>query len=379
LITRLKAELNLNYDQIRTAFDILNERNVPPERLGAKLIEIAEQFKELQSIASVQPGDDPKVSALKAEALKAINDGKLDEADRLLSDVEKEQRRDLDRLAVNTADTYAHRGRIALAQLRYREAAEHFANAAALLPPGSAHERARMDYLQSEADALYQQGNEFGDNDALLSAVERYRRLLTLVSRQRAPLDWAGTQMNLGKALESLGAREIGTEKIEEAVAAYRAALEEQTRERVPLDWAMAQINLGSALSGLGEREIGTEKIEEAVAAYRAGLEEWTRERVPLRWATTQKNLGIALVSIGEREGGTVRLEEAVAAYRAALEEITRKRVPLEWATVRGTVESAPSQAASVARARESERVCRQAKRPTQCLKGSTMGHFETI
>jgi len=35
------------------------------------------------------------------------------------------------------------------------------------------------------------------------------------------------TQMNLGLALSSLGARENGTEKLEEAIAAYREALKE--------------------------------------------------------------------------------------------------------------------------------------------------------
>jgi hypothetical protein len=39
----------------------------------------------------------------------------------------------------------------------------------------------------------------------------------------------------------SLGARESGTERLEEAVAAYREALKERTRERVPLYWAMTQ------------------------------------------------------------------------------------------------------------------------------------------
>ena len=67
------------------------------------------------------------------------------------------------------------------------------------------------------------------------------------------------------------------------------------TRERVPLDWARTQINLGIALGRLGERESGTARLEEAVAAYRAALEEKTRERVPLDWATTQNNLGLAL------------------------------------------------------------------------------------
>ena len=35
--------------------------------------------------------------------------------------------------------------------------------------------------------------------------------------------------------------------KLEEAVAAYREALKERTRERVPLDWATTQVNLGNA------------------------------------------------------------------------------------------------------------------------------------
>ena len=49
-----------------------------------------------------------------------------------------------------------------------------------------------------------------------------------------------------------LGERESGTARLEEAVAAYRAALEERTRERVPLDWAGTQNNLGSALCSSG-------------------------------------------------------------------------------------------------------------------------------
>ena len=108
------------------------------------------------------------------------------------------------------------------------------------------------------------------------------------------------------RALRRLGERESGTARLEEAVAAYRAALEEWTRERVPLEWARTQMNLGNALQRLGERESGTARLEEAVAAYRAALEERTRERVPLDWARTQKNLGTALGTLGragERDG----------------------------------------------------------------------------
>ena len=79
-----------------------------------------------------------------------------------------------------------------------------------------------------------------------------------------------------------MGERESATARLEEAVAAYRAALEEYTRERAPLDWATTQNNLGNALWALGARESGTARLEEAVAAFRTSLEERTRERTPL-------------------------------------------------------------------------------------------------
>src|SRR6516164_1104 len=101
------------------------------------------------------------------------------------------------------------------------------------------------------------------------------------------------------------GERERGTVRLEEAVAAYREALKERTRERAPLDWATTQNNLGNALARLGERESGTARLEEAVAAYREALKERTRERVPLQWAGAQHNLERALKLLDERKRQT--------------------------------------------------------------------------
>jgi tetratricopeptide (TPR) repeat protein len=332
LIAKLEGDLDLNQRQIRAALDILGEKDIPAERLAAKLVDIAEQFKELRSVASVQPGDDAKIAGLKSAAQKAIEAGELTKADALLADVETEQRRALDRLAVNAAETSARRGGIALTRLRYVDAARHFANAAAVFPPGSAHEDKRIRYLEREARALDQQGTEFGDNAALNSAIERLNRLVELTPRERMPRDWAMTQNNLGNVLASLGERESGTVKLEQAVVAYREALKELTRERSALDWALVQNNLGTALSSLARRESGTARLEEAVAAFREALKELERERAPLDWAMTQSNLGNALASLGRRERRTAKLEQAVAAYREALKEFTRKRVPLDWA-----------------------------------------------
>jgi hypothetical protein len=244
VIAKLEDELDLNQRQIRAALGILGENDIPPERLAAKLVEIAERFKDLQATASAQPGDDPKIAALKTNAQKAIEAGELAKADALLADVETEQRQALDRLALNAAETAAQRGEVALTRLRYAEAAKYFANAAAVLSAKSAHEDKRIGYLAREATALYLQGYEFGDNDALRSAIERRIGLIGLYPRERVPLEWANNQTRLGAALVGLGERERDIAKLEGALVAYREALKELTRERVPLDWATTQTSL---------------------------------------------------------------------------------------------------------------------------------------
>jgi hypothetical protein len=67
-IVLLKEKLDLNERQVRAALGILGENDIPPERLAAKLVEIAERFKALQATATAQPGDSPTIVSLKAEA-----------------------------------------------------------------------------------------------------------------------------------------------------------------------------------------------------------------------------------------------------------------------------------------------------------------------
>src|SRR5271165_3379610 len=164
---------------------------------------------------------------------------------------------------------------VALTEGKYRQAAELFGQAADYVPPE--HPDERSSYLSGQANALYRQGDERGDNDALLSSIETFRLILKEQMRTRVPLDWATTQDSLGVTLTRLGERENRTVRLEEAVTAFRAALEERTRARVPLDWAQTQTNLGAALRILSERESGTARLEEAVTAFRAALEERTR------------------------------------------------------------------------------------------------------
>jgi tetratricopeptide (TPR) repeat protein len=178
------------------------------------------------------------------------------------------------------------------------------------------------------ADELLKQGTQSEDNRALIEAIDTYRRGPGLLARPESPLQWALAHTI---ALETLGEWENGTAR--RGRRGLPRSLEGYTREREPLDWAATQMNLGNALARLGERESGTARLEEAVAAFRDVVKEYTPARAPLDWAAAQMNLGNTLRVLGERESGTARLEEAVEAYREALKEYTREHVPLEWAT----------------------------------------------
>src|ERR1700751_1895613 len=85
-IVLLREKLDLNVSQVRAALAILDENDIPPERLAAKLVEIAERFKGLQATASAQSGDTQKVTSLKAQAQKAIEEGELAKADAFLAE-----------------------------------------------------------------------------------------------------------------------------------------------------------------------------------------------------------------------------------------------------------------------------------------------------
>jgi tetratricopeptide (TPR) repeat protein len=330
LAAQVAREKGVEVAPLRSVLGKLGEKGVREEDIPKRLDAAADELIKLRAEIEQFRHGAPALAAIAQEAQTLIDKGDLDGARKALvrgREAARAQRSDASR---NEAKFLALDARVDDLQLAYRSAAAKYAEAASLVAPFDTKQQRR--FLFDQAGELYKQGNEFGDNAALVEAIDLYRRDLALAPRSERPLDWAHTQVNLGNALVSLGERESGTARLEEAVAAYREALQELTHARVPLQWAATQMNLGVALWRLGERESGTARLEEAVAAYREALRENTRERAPLDWAATQMDLGNALGSLGGRESGSARLEEAVAAYREALQERSRARAPLEWA-----------------------------------------------
>jgi tetratricopeptide (TPR) repeat protein len=330
LAAQISRDKGVPIAPLRTILIKLGEGGVPEEAIPQRLDAKADELLRLRDEISQLRLGPVELASFAQRAQTLIDRGDLDAARNALAEGRAAAHQLREQSSRYEADFLAREAEIDGLQLAYRAAAAKYSEAAALVAGFDPEKRWQL--MNNHASELYRQGDEFGDNDALLQAIAALRGVLTENTRERVPLDWAMTQNNLGNALQKLGEREIGTARLEEAVAAYRAALEEYTRERVPLDWAMTQNNLGNALSSLGQQESGTARLEEAVAAYRAALEEYTRERVPFDWAMTQNNLGNALRLIGERKSGTTHLEEAATAFRAALAEFNREWVPLRWA-----------------------------------------------
>ncbi len=159
----------------------------------------------------------------------------------------------------------------------------------------------------------------------------------------RAIFSFGGSLSDLDLGNCDVGERESGTGKLEEAVAAYREALKERTRERVPLDWARTQMNLGTALLRLGERESGTGKLEEAVTAFNACLTVttpvWPPERGQLDMSTCGQGDTMKTIAIISQKGGagktTLSVHLATAAalsgHSAAIIDLDPQGTAASW------------------------------------------------
>ncbi len=76
----------------------------------------------------------------------------------------------------------------------------------------------------------------------------------------------------------------------------------------------------------LGARENGTEHLEEAVDAYRAAAQEFTRERSPFQWALNVGGQGLAMMTIADRKNDAATAEQALAQINTAYDAMQSGR-----------------------------------------------------
>lgn len=336
ILARISIEKGVPYGVLRTILHRLGEANVPDEQVAERLEAKAEEFLTLREQLSRITSGRVDVAAVRSEAAALIEAADLAGARTLLQTARERSRA---AQARDEAMLLADEAGLDRLELRYLSAAEKFGEAAALVK--ELDPDACVGYLTSRGSVLYDQGVEFGDNDALRSSVSVWKTAAELRPRERYPVEWVQVQNRLGSALGVLGDRETGTSSLEQAVAAFRAAAEEVSPDGEPLEWVRCQNNMANVLLNLAERQPETKRIHQAVAAYHAALEVLPRELEPFNWGMLQNNLGNAFLAMARREGRPECFEMAITAFQAALEEWTRDRHPLQWAIAHGNLGNA--------------------------------------
>jgi tetratricopeptide (TPR) repeat protein len=260
LVRSLGASEDLPTSVAREIVGQFGEGGEKPDaaRLVHTLTQKATEFQVLKELLNQSTDADGEVIALRQAASSALESGDFAVVDAKLAEAEthdlelaSEQPETASARRASAARSRGARGDVAMLRIAYREAADHYASAAHILGPDPT---SSWRWLRKQGAALERLGEEFGDNNALGSAIELYTRCLEIVHRDQATLDWAETKMALGNALTILGGRESATTSVEQAVAVYREALAALTEPTMRQRWAGAQNNLGNALVTLGER-----------------------------------------------------------------------------------------------------------------------------
>jgi tetratricopeptide (TPR) repeat protein len=183
-VVQISKTLGVTEDAAEKLLKIVGEDpNIPEDKLGEALSKVAADYQRLQAQLIALNPENPTARALVEQAKPEIDAGHFERAHDLLRQAtqaqiaaaqEARKLREQAQAAEDTqmlgaANSTAAEGDVAMTERRYKEAAQLFGQAAEYVPAGYASEQGG--YLTWEADALYRQGDERGDNDALQSCI----------------------------------------------------------------------------------------------------------------------------------------------------------------------------------------------------------------
>jgi tetratricopeptide (TPR) repeat protein len=233
-MAELQQALGVSRTQLLNFCRIVGEAGTRPWLMGDRLADISRRHGKLLARVKTLSGRLIPAGEAKVHLLEELEAGNLTRAYRLMEEAGRSNQAPATaQPAVASALVHDLLGEIAQARLNYRQAADHFREAAGLLP--SDQTERRLFYLESAAYALFRQGDDYGDSEALAQSADQYRGLALARSRGKEPLSWGTAHHNLGTVLWVQGMREGSMTLLEEAAEAFRAALLTRTRARVPL------------------------------------------------------------------------------------------------------------------------------------------------
>jgi uncharacterized caspase-like protein len=200
---------------------------------------------------------------------------------------------------------------------------------------GAPSDEALRAFLAGYGSTMLHLANVTQSADVLNQSANAFNQAIKHTDREAAPLDWAGSQSNLGTVLQTLGALQHDPETLKQAAGALNAALEEITRGRAPFEWAAIQGELGVTLADLAQMDRDPDTVDnlnKSITAFQAALEVQTRDRAPRDWSKSQSGLGLALAARAIATKSTNDFKLALTALTAAREEQPSEKVPHDWA-----------------------------------------------
>lgn len=311
-------------------------------RVEQDLTRKAGEFRRLRDRLMQSVGQDEEIDRLRGEAARLLGEGRFAEADRMLA---KAELRNLDGTValdkmskprlLAAAGGRAERGATAMLKLSaasYREASQRFAEAAVIAGVADV-EQGRV-YSWMQADALARIGEDLGDREGFLAAIEHLRVILGRLNNFEDTVAWAATQDRLARALTGLAKIEGGSARLREAATVCRRTLEDLTPKLSTPLWTAMQGRLGRILATLGEADDDTDMLDQSVEALSAALSVTSRSASTAEWTDLQFELAKALVALGQRTNGSGHLESAINGFRHVLDEWPQATHPLQWSEV---------------------------------------------
>ncbi len=145
-------------DGLARFFKILEKQKVAPEDLDSILREFAKRYQQLEEDLKRFTADDAEVAALTEQAREALEAGDFDRAEQLLNEASAQDLAAAERQEsmakqrrLSAARSKANNGGLKSTQFAYREAAEYYRQAAALVPAEAETQRAEYLNLQGRA------------------------------------------------------------------------------------------------------------------------------------------------------------------------------------------------------------------------------------
>lgn len=373
ILNAVSADKGVPAAPLQRILERMGEAAVPIEQIIPRLEAKADQLLSLQRRMEMQA----EARTTDIRGVEYLYEGQFEAATLLLEQSRLDYPLDDFTVRRTNATLLYSEASIDRLMMRYRAAADKFAQAATLVDFDAVE---WSGYVQDRAIALKELGVEFGDRDALREAIgmlddalksdrstERLIRAAlqiqlaealfllgqiraTNTELQRAATlihsslnvfaitgswrDWRAAKLLQARVFRSIGQREARGASLAKAEAAYGELLTDDVRDQSPSTWNAARIGLATVVLDIRKVDQGGVRAEDAIDVLRKAIASCDANHDRLTWASLHFELGKALSEAGQRTDDRDRLDEALRTFQVALEHITPQSRPGLWANL---------------------------------------------